>query len=44
MDADVRCQMRGGKHDGEPAGDVLFADFKGFAREQDERIEDGAPG
>ena len=43
MDADVGRQMRGGE-EREPAGDVLFAECEGFAREQDERIEDGAPG
>ena len=44
VDADVGCQMRGGKMRREPAGDVLFADFEGFTREKDERIENGAPG
>src|ERR1700722_2564232 len=44
MDANIGCQVRGREYRYcEPAGDVLFADFEGFAREQDERIEDGAP-
>ena len=45
VDANVRREVRGREYRyREPAGDVLFADFEGFAREQDERIEDGAPG
>ena len=44
MDANVGCQMRRREYwYCEPAGDVLFTDFEGFAREKDERIEDGAP-
>ena len=45
VDANVRCEVRGREYRYcEPAGDVLFADLEGPAREQDERIEDGAPG
>jgi len=43
VDADIGCQMRGGKMSREPAGDVLFAERESCSRKLNERIEDGAP-
>ena len=42
MNPDVGREMRGGEHR-EPAGDVLFAERKGFASEKNEGIKDRAP-
>ena len=33
-----------GREEREPAGDVFFAEREGFAGEENERVEDGAPG
>src|SRR5438046_7653553 len=43
LDTDIRRQMSR-REEREPAGDVLFAEFKGFSREQNKRIKDSAPG
>ena len=43
MDPDVGRQMGGGE-EREPAGDVLFTEDERLAGEENEWIEDGAPG
>ena len=43
MNPDVGRQMSGGE-EREPAGDVLFVERERLAGEENERIEDGAPG
>ena len=43
MNSDVGRQMSG-REEREPAGDVLFAEREGLSGEENERIENGAPG
>jgi len=44
VNANVGSEVRGGKRNREPAGDVFFVESEGLPSKSDEGIEDGAPG